>query len=523
MAIPKYQNILKLHLKGVSNLRIAKICNCSRTTVVGAVNECNKLELTLSQVEKMSDAQLKQTLYPHQEREQKNKPDVEAIADELTSNKDVTLKLLWKEYVEDCREKKAAPLMYSRFCYYYQQHAAKKHVSGHIERESGFSAEVDWGGTIMHWQDVYTGELLDAYLFVACLSYSRYTYCEAFANQIMDSWIIAHNHMFRFFQGVPKILICDNLKTGVVKHIKGETKINQTYLELAKHYGTVISPARVRHPKGKPNVEDSVGIIANNVIAALRHQIFNSLGELNKAIYEKIEEINACPFQKREGSRKLLFKQVECNDLQPLPATPYELAEWHTSLKVQYNYHVKVDKWFYYSVPSQYIGKQVSLRMTTTVVEIFFSSERIATHTKNYDKRHPYRTEILHMPTAQQEAQQRWNERRFLSWANSIGPHTGKVVSGVLSSRQVIQQAYPGCMALLNLAQTYGNEHLEQVCTEIIDSGLSPSFTNVKNLLAAMAQESTAGTSAKPVPKGLLRDPSYYREMIAQGDTHDQR
>ena len=525
MAIPKYQDILSLHLKGVSNLKIAKTCGCSRTTVISTIKAFKCLDLNSVQIETMTDLQLKEALYPKRVKEKGNVPDVKIIERELGQDKNVTLKLLWKEYLTDSAEKKIAPLMYSRFCHYYQQYAATRRVSGHVERESGFSAEVDWSGSTMQWRDIRSEEIFTAYLFVACLSFSRYTFCEAFPSEDMDCWITAHNDMFRFFNGCPKIIICDNLKTGVVKHRKGETRINRTYQELARHYHTVISPAAVRHAKGKPNVEDSVGIISNNIVAALRHHVFYSLADMNQAIKEKLEAINGSPFQKREGSRKQLFEQVECTDLQPLPSTPFELADWHTGLTVQYNYHLRVGKWFSYSVPYQYVGRKVSARVTTRVVEIFLNDHRIATHERNYDRRRPYRTEISHMPTEQQESKATWNERRLLSWAGKIGPNTRTIVTGIFNSRQVVQQAYPACMALLNLSKTYGDGHLEKVCAQLVDGKFSPSLTNVKNLLAATSKpqqsENKEKSSPPPGPKGLLRQPPYFHQAVEREAQHD--
>ena len=522
MGIPKYQDILRLHLKGVSNVKISQITKSSRTTVIRAVMECDLLGLQISQVEEMTDKELKAALYPRAIVEKDNIPDVEQLDQEMKNHKDVTLKLLWKEYVEDCKDKKILPLMYSQFCHHYQQYAIVDKVSGHIERFSGFSTEVDWGGTVMHWQDESTGEIMNAYLFVACLSFSRYTYCEAFSDEKMASWITAHVHMFEFFHGSTKITINDNLKTGVVKHVKGETRINKTYQELARHYGTIISPANVYAPKGKPNAEDSVGIVANQIIAALRHTTFCSLEELNLAISEKLEGINSTPFQKREGSRKMLFEQVECNDLQPLPTTPFEMAEWFTDLSVQFNYHVQVCKYFHYSVPSQHVGKKVSARVTLSVVEIFLKNIRIATHVRIYDRRHAYRTDPSHMPTAQQEASMRWNERRFVSWAEAIGPNTCKVVCSIINSRQVIQQSYPACLALLNLAKSYGDESLEHTCTLVFEGGFSPTLTNVKNLLAAYSSGKETEGKPKPAPvKGFVRHPSYFQDSVKREVDHD--
>lgn len=63
-----------------------------------------------------------------------------------------------------------------------------------------------------------------------------------------------------------------------------DQQINQTYQELAEHYGTAIIPARIRSPKDKPNAEGTVGNISTWITAALRNEQFFSLSELNRAI-----------------------------------------------------------------------------------------------------------------------------------------------------------------------------------------------------------------------------------------------
>ena len=99
--------------------------------------------------------------------------------------------------------------------------------------------------------DADTGEAFEAYLFVAALPYSGYAYAEAFMNREQESWITAHVNAFEYFGGVARILVPDNLKTGVIKNTKTELVLNRTYQELAEHYGTAIIPARVYTPKDK--------------------------------------------------------------------------------------------------------------------------------------------------------------------------------------------------------------------------------------------------------------------------------
>jgi len=145
---------------------------------------------------------------------------------------------------------------------------------------------------------------------------------------------------------------------------------NKTYHEMAEHYGTAVIPARVKHPKDKPNAEGTVGIISTWIIASLRHQQFFSLRELNIAIRLKLEEFNQKPFQKKPGSRKSAFLEEEKALLLPLPASPYELATWSTA-SVQYDYCIIADK-NHYSVPYEYIRHQVDVRMTSKTVEVFY-------------------------------------------------------------------------------------------------------------------------------------------------------
>jgi hypothetical protein len=76
---------------------------------------------------------------------------------------------------------------------------------------------------------------------------------------------------------------------------------------MAGHYDTAVVPARIRKPQDKPNVEGTVGIISTWIIAALRHQKYFTLVELNQAIGEKLEVFNRRPFQKKEGSRLSVF------------------------------------------------------------------------------------------------------------------------------------------------------------------------------------------------------------------------
>ncbi len=175
----------------------------------------------------------------------------------------------------------------------------------HIPRKPGEQVEVDWAGDPAHIIDPDTGKVTNAWLFVGVMTYSQYTYVEAFINEQQKAWITAHIHMYEFFGGVAKILVSDNCATAVNRQQSSwyTPALNTTYYEMAEHYGTAIIPARVRKPKDKPNVEGSVRNISTWITAALRNEQFFSLAELNAAIKEKLEKFNSNLFQKKKGSR----------------------------------------------------------------------------------------------------------------------------------------------------------------------------------------------------------------------------
>lgn len=181
------------------------------------------------------------------------------------------------------------------------------------------------------------------------LGASSYTYAEATADEQLASWISAHVRAFEFYQGVPKLVVPDNTKTGVIKAYRYDPDLNPTYQEMAMHYGVGVVPARPYKPRDKAKVESGVQLAERWIIAALRNRKFFSLEELNQAIRELRDRINQRPFRKREDSRASQFAAVDKPVLSPLPAERFDLSEWSRA-RVNIDYHIAFDT-NYYSVP----------------------------------------------------------------------------------------------------------------------------------------------------------------------------
>ena len=247
----KYREILRLKSLRFSDRNIARSYSISRNTVRRVVDKATEMDISWSLDFDMTDGALEELLFPSDKSATDRRlPDYNYIRKELLRN-GVTKKLLWIEYCEECRQAGEEPLMYSQFCEYIRRDEQKRRATMHIPRKPGEQIDVDWAGDPAHIIDPDTGELTDCWLFVGVMTYSQYTFVEAFMNERTGNWIKAHVHMFEFFGGTAPMIVADNCTTAV-DHKKSDwytPVLNTTYHEMAEHYNIAILPARVRRPK----------------------------------------------------------------------------------------------------------------------------------------------------------------------------------------------------------------------------------------------------------------------------------
>ncbi len=478
----------------------------SRPTVITVLQRAAAHGLDWHTAEGLSDRDLAERLFPQNiEKPAYKIPDYEYVHREM-AKPGVTMQLLWFEYCDKCRDSGDIPYQLTQFKKYYRDFSVKTKATMHINRKPGELLEVDWAGQTAGIVNTDTGELIDVYVFVAALPYSGYAYVEAFLSQDQESWITAHVNAYNFIGGATRILVPDNLKTGVVKNTKAEVVLNRSYQELAEHYGTAIIPARVRTPKDKSTVEGAVGIISTWILAAIRNQRFFSLRELNEVIRERLHIFNHKPFQKKEGSRATLYTEERIS-LLPLPASSYELAVWKIAT-VTFNYHIAVDEQ-YYSVPHEYIKHKVDVRLTRNVVEVFFDGSRICSHVRLNGRKGQYSTQEPHMPSNHQQYTQ-WNGERFRTWAVKIGESTAVVVETILTSYKVEQQGYRACMALLKLAEQFAPERLEAACAKALFYTPRPSYKAIQTILKSGQDKALPSAPSEKSEFGFTRGADYY-------------
>jgi transposase len=225
-----------------------------------------------------------------------------------------------------------------------------------------------------------------------------------------------------------------------------------------------VVPARVRKPRDKAKAETGVQIVERWILAALRHQSFFSLSELNTAIATLLERLNQRPFKKLPGSRRTAFETIDRPALRPLPLTPYVYATWKR-VRVNIDYHVEVDG-HYYSVPYTLVKQALDVRLTEHTVECFHQRHRIASHVRSPLKgRHT--TVPEHMPKAHREFAE-WTPERLVRWAEKTGPATAGVIGHIMANRPHPQQGFRSCLGILRLGERFGAERLEAACARAL-------------------------------------------------------
>lgn len=507
----KAKLVLQLRAAGLSRNAIASGQRMAKRSVCDVFDAADRLGVAYDDIASKDDDEVYRLLFPDRFSYEPAyvQPDWEHIHRELART-GVTLKLLHQEYLDDCREHGGVTMGYDRFCKNYRRFTIRKSVTSRVGHKAGRICEVDWSGPTMAVVNPCTGEIEKVHLFVATLPFSRYSYVEPTLDMKQDTWLRCHVHMYEFFGGSTPCLVPDNLKTGVTKHPKdGEVVLNESYREMAAHYSCAILPGRIRKPKDKPSVENTVGNIATAIIARLRNTAFASIDELREAVARALDDYNDAPFQKRAGSRRLVFESEERGLLHPLPPIPYEVCSWVYGRKVQLNCHVSFERNFY-SVCHLHVGKSVDLRITDSTVEIFCDGSRLATHKRvaPYLKGQ-YSTIESHMP--KERGYQDWSAGRIRSWAKRTGPACEEIIDRIFESVQIDEQGFNAALAVLRLTRKFGAKRVESACGMALSSGVpSPRYANIRPILDGNQDLANQGMAEDADGAGYVRGADYY-------------
>ena len=435
-------------------------------------------------------------------------PDYDSVNTEM-GRKNMTLVFLWGRYKNQCVADGARFYSYRQFCSKYSEWLDANNETMHFNTVAGEKIEVDFAGKTFEQVDKLTGEVTTIVVFVAVLPYSQYIYAEGMLSTKEPEWIAVNNHMLRFFGGVTPLVVCDNCKQAVIANKDWiEPDINKDYAEWADHNGTVIMPAKVRRPRYKSSVENSVGILEKGFFHELEDMTFFSIEDFNTALWEKLDALNEKELKGKSYSRYDRWLE-EKPMLMPLPPVQYQYTE-RKEAKVYSDFHVRFDN-AYYSVPRQYVHKSVLIAATTSLVTISARSGEKLCEWPRAKYKGQWQTNPDHLPAGYKGTME-WNGPYFKRKAAAIGPYTEEVISHVLASRKYEVQSYRQCVGILGFAKKYSRKALEACCKQAVTTGRT-NYTFIKNSIPGIAAEvitpaDTAKVNEEKNQGAYLRDAS---------------
>ena len=472
------RQLLRLDHEGLSDREIGRTIGVARSTIQDSLKRANAAEIAWPLSSDLTDEVLEKRLFARPSItagvRRRSEPDWAALAREL-KRPGVNLMVLWEEY----REVEPDGYGYSRFCDLFREFARRLSPVMRQHHTAGDKVFVDYSGKKIAIVDQTTGEVREAEIFLGVLGASNYCYAEATWTQTLPDWIGVHVRMFRFFNGAPRLLIPDNLKSGVHKASFYDPEINRSYGMMAAHYGVGVLPARPKKPKDKAKVEAGVRFAQSYILGRLRHQTFFSLAECNTAIMTSLDRMNGRVMRRLGVSRKELLETVERPALRPLPADEYEFAEWKM-MRVNIDYHIEFDS-FFYSVPHALIHQQVDVRGASRTVEVFHRGQRVAAHQRRYGGRR-HGTDPDHMPSSHRRYAE-WTPERFRRWARTIGPDTEGLIVAILANRPHPEQGFRTCLGVLRLYREIDPARVERVSARAVAIG-ALTYKSIASILA---------------------------------------
>ena len=455
------RQLLQLKNKGLSNRKSALLLGIHRNSVNLYVGLFKATSKSYADLLLLSDEEL-HTLFPIPGTIIKKKFEelssrFEYFRKELKKT-GCTRLVLWKAYLLQCPE----GYCYTQFNEHLNRWLKRIESSGKLDHKAGDKIYVDYTGKKLSYIDKATGEVIDVEVFVGILPCSGYTFVEASPSQKREDFIGSMNNCLRYFGGVPKAIVPDNLKSAVTKGSKYEPVLNKTFKDFALHYGTVINPTRTYSPQDKALVEGAVKLVYQRIFYVLSKMSFFSLHDLNAEIRKLLEIYNDYLLSHIKISRRQQFLSIEQALLSSLPSENYEVKEYKRATVQKMGYVFLSRDKNYYSVPYRFIGKRVELSYTRQSVEIHYNRQRIASH-KRSGRPGQYTTLEDHLSSTH-KFYKSWSPEFFQKMALPYGCAVVEYVKALIDSKPYPEIAYKQCLGIFALAKIYQNERLNNAC-----------------------------------------------------------
>jgi hypothetical protein len=319
-----------------------------------------------------------------------------------------------------------------------------------------------------------SGKKRQAYCFVMTLSYSRHQYAELVFDQKMETWIGCHRRAFEFFGGVPEEIVIDNLKAAVLKADLENPTLSVPYTRLARHYGFLVHPCRVRTPEHKGKVENGVRYVQRSFVAGRE---FVDIEEANRKLLEwVINEAGVRDHGTTHEAPTKRFTEMEASALLELPAEPFELVRV-TQGTVARDTFIALDG-SYYQAPYKLVGRKLDVYVYERIVQIYDGVELLVTHERARCKGQRMTRDEFYPP--EKSAYLTRPREQCGYFASLVGPKCRELVDGLLSERPL--DKLRSVHGILRLGEKHGSARLERACARAVHYG-DPSYARVRKIL----------------------------------------
>jgi transposase len=346
------------------------------------------------------------------------------------------------------------PLSYSSVKTYIRSLKGRSDICIRFHTNPGEEAQVDFG---------YVGKLPDnqgkirkAWVFNMRLSYSRLDFYKVVFDQKVETFIQCHIDAFNYFGGIPALVRIDNLKAAILEANFYQPIYQSLYKQFADYHSFEIIPCRVRKPQEKGKVESGIKYIKNNFFAGRK---FTSNLELNIQLESWLND--KCNVRIHGTTRKVpreLFEEKERSCLKSLPNEPFRQIEVG-SRKVYRDCHTYID-YSYYSVPFDYVGKDVDFELDEVFVRVFYEGKQIALHERCKHKGQ-FATQEIHYPSYKLPFSGT-NKNRLEDKMKNIGQYANQLFSILLVEQP--NHWYQTTHGILSLQKKYSKQVIDAAC-----------------------------------------------------------
>ena len=247
-----------------------------------------------------------------------------------------------------------------------------------FETMPGLQGQVDWG-FFENYKVLENGEYKKLYCFLMILGYSRMRYIEFVTDMSTTTLIKCHINAFRYFGGYPEEILYDNVKQVVVKRLmkQSESELNKQFEDFAGFYGYKPVLCRPYRGQTKGKVERTVRYVRENFMVGIK---YNSLADLNSQAHAWCNKINAKihgttnerPIDRLPEENLLPLKREYIIDKINLRRVEKDCLISYAGNK--------------YSVPAEYVGKDVTVIVLDHMLAAYFEGKQIALHKLSYSR-----------------------------------------------------------------------------------------------------------------------------------------